>query len=124
MATGKLKDDVVFTKKATVCKYIVPEGYGVNPISGHEIAVDVDAVHNCGAEIYFANVDVNDCGKLVTGTSRSIGIVGVGDTLEIAEHNCEAALQYVKCDAMFVRHDIGTKELIQRRIDHMKQIRP
>jgi len=124
MATGKLKDDIVFSKKATVCKYIVPEGYGVNAVSGHEITVDVDAIHNCGAEIYFANVDVNDCGKLVTGTSRSIGIVGIGDTLEIAEHNCEAALQYVKCDAMFVRHDIGTKELIQRRIDHMKQIRP
>lgn len=124
MATGKLKDDIVFSKKATVCKYIVPEGYGVNPVSGHEITVDADAIHNCGAEVYFANVDVNDSGKLVTGTSRSIGIVGIGDTLEIAEHNCEAALQYVRCDAMFVRHDIGTKELIQRRIDHMKQIRP
>lgn len=124
MSTGKLKGDVQFAKKATVCKYIVPEGYGVVPVSGHEITVDIDAIHNCGAEIFFANVDVDEYGKLVTGTSRSIGIVGIADTLEEAEHRCETALQYVKCDAIFVRHDIGTKELIQHRIDHMKQIRP
>ena len=123
MAGGKLKDkDVKFANKATVCKYVVPRGYGVKSEAGHTISIDLDSIANTGSVAYFGNVDKNG-GKLVTGTSRSIGIVGVGDTLEEAERNCEAGLCYVKCDAIAVRHDIGTAALIQKRIDHMKQIR-
>ena len=111
-----------FNPKATVCKYVVPRGYGVTPEPGHTISLDREAIENAGATIYYGSVDIVGS-KLVTGTSRSIGIVGVGDTLEEAERNCEAGLCYVKCDAIAVRHDIGTAALIQKRIDHMKQIR-
>ncbi len=122
MATGTLDDHVEFAHKATVCKYVVPRGYGVKSESGHEISVDEDAVRKCGAVVYYANVDMRD-GKLVTGTSRSLGIVGIADTLEQAESNCEAALKHVRCDAMAVRHDIGTRALVQRRVDHMRELR-
>lgn len=122
MATGTLDCDVRFKDEATVCKYIVPKGYGVKSEPGHEISVDEDAIHDCGAVAYYANVDMKD-GKLVTGTSRSIGVVGIGRTIEDAEANCERALKHVKCDAVFVRHDIGTRELVQRRVDHMKALR-
>ncbi len=122
MATGTLDEDAVFAKKATVCKYVVPEGYGVRSEPGHEISVDEDAIRDCGAVAYYANVDMKD-GKLVTGTSRSIGVVGIGDSIEEAESNCEKALEHVHCDAVFVRHDIGTRELVQRRVDHMDALR-
>lgn len=122
MATGNLESDIEFSKKATVCKYVVPEGYGTAPVPGAEISVDVDGVKAAGAEVFFANVDKVD-GKLVTGTSRSVGVVGIADTLEEAEKNCEKALKHVVCDRCFVRHDIGKKELIQRRIDHMERLR-
>lgn len=122
MATGTLDCDVRFKDEATVCKYIVPKGYGVKSEPGHEISVDEDAIRGCGAVAYYANVDMKD-GKLVTGTSRSIGVVGIGRTIEDAEANCERALKHVKCDAVFVRHDIGTRELVQRRVDHMKALR-
>ncbi len=84
--------------------------------------MDEDAVRKCGAAVYYANVDIRN-GKLVTGTSRSLGIVGIADTLDKADANCEAALKHVKCDAMAVRHDIGTRALVQRRVDHMKKLR-
>ena len=122
MASGTLGDDVEFAKAATVCKYVVPKGYGVKSESGHEISVDEQAVRDCGAVVYYANVDMKD-GKLVTGTSRSVGVVGEGASIEEAERNCEAALKHVKCDAVFVRHDIGTRELVQRRVDHMRALR-
>ncbi len=124
MATGKLKGEVQFAHKATVCKYVVPRGYGVKSEYGHEISVNSEAIRRCGAEVFYANVNVDESGKLVTGTSRSIGVVGIADTLEEAEKNCEKALEHIECDAMFVRHDIGTSALIQRRIDHMRNIRP
>lgn len=122
MATGTLDCEVRFANRATVCKYVVPRGYGVKSEPGHEISVDEEAVRDCGAVAYYANVDMKD-GRLVTGTSRSIGVVGVGDTIEEAESNCEKALKYVKCDAIAIRHDIGTRQLVQRRVDHMKALR-
>jgi phosphoribosylamine--glycine ligase len=122
MATGTLSGNVEFERKATVCKYVVPRGYGVKSESGHEISVDEEAIRRCGATVYYANVDVKD-GKLVTGTSRSVGVIGIADTLEEAESNCEKALEYVICDAIAVRHDIGTRALVQKRVDHMKALR-
>ena len=122
MATGTLGGDAAFSDEATVCKYVVPKGYGVKSESGHEISVDEDAIRDCEAVAYYANVDMKD-GKLVTGTSRSIGVVGVGSSIEEAERNCEKALGHVHCDAVFVRHDIGTRELVQRRVDHMNALR-
>ena len=122
MAEGTLKDDVKFEKKATVCKYVVPEGYGVKPRSGLPISVDEEKIRNCGAVAYYANVDIVN-GELVTGTSRSVGMVGIAETIEKAESNCENALEYVKGEAIFVRHDIGKKELIQKRVDRMRELR-
>ena len=122
MATGTLKDDIEFENKATVCKYVVPEGYGVKSVSGKEISVNEDGIRKSGSVVYYANVDQKD-GKLLTGTSRSIGVVGVGDTIDEAEQNCEKALKFVKCDHVFVRHDIGTKKLVQQRVTHMQQLR-
>ena len=122
MATGTLSGEVRFSDMATVCKYVVPRGYGVRSESGHEISVDEGAIAKCGATVFYANVDQRD-GVLVTGTSRSVGVVGMAPTLEEAERNCEAALEYVKCDAIAVRHDIGTRALVQRRVDHMRELR-
>lgn len=122
MATGKLRTDVVFKNKATVCKYVVPEGYGVKSKSGLPISVDEKKIIENGSVLFYANVDVVN-GKLVTGTSRSIGIVGIADTIEEAEENSEKALKYVKGDAITVRHDIGKRELVQKRVDHMKELR-
>jgi phosphoribosylamine--glycine ligase len=101
---------------------VVPKGYGVKSESGKDISVDEKKIADCGAAVFYANIDIKN-GKLITGTSRSIGIVGIADTINEAEQNCEKALQYVKSDFIFVRHDIGKKELVQRRVDHMKQLR-
>lgn len=122
MAQGTLSENVNFANKATVCKYVVPKGYGTIPEAGHEIKVNEEGVRESGSVMYYANVDIEDR-KVVTGTSRSIGMVGIDDTLEKADWNCEAALKFVVSDGVTVRHDIGTRELIQRRVDHMKEIR-
>lgn len=122
MAKGNLAENVKFAKKATVCKYVVPLGYGTISEPGHEIRVDEEGIHRAGSKIYYANVDIKNR-KIITGTSRSIGIVGIDETLEKADWNCETALRYVMSDGITVRHDIGTQDLIQRRVDHMKEIR-
>jgi phosphoribosylamine--glycine ligase len=121
IATGSLSTGCNFSAEATVCKYIVPEGYGTKPLSGQRIDVDEERIRRTGAVLYFAAVNETEEGILTTA-SRSIGIVGTGSSIEEAEEMCESAVSHVK-GKVYVRHDIGRRELIKKRIDHMKALR-
>ncbi len=122
MAGGNLSaNTVVFEPKSTVCKYVVPEGYGVKPAAGEEIAIDEVAIANAGAILYFANVNAKD-GRVLTTTSRSAGVVGVADDIQEAEKIAEMAIGHIS-GRIAVRHDIGKKEVIEARVRHMNQIR-
>ena len=109
-------------RKATVCKYVVPEGYGVKSRVGEKIYVDEENIGRVGAKLFYASVNKED-DYVITTSSRSLAVVGIADTLSEAEQICEEALTYVKSDHIFIRHDIGKEELINKRIEHMKQIR-
>ena len=112
-----LPSHVSFDTQATVCKYLVPEGYPASPHAGDVITVGPHS----DALLYYANVEKND-GGLVTQTSRTLAFVGVGETLEHAEQAAELAASGVKGRVRH-RRDIGTKELLERRIAHMKELR-
>ncbi|HOQ26727.1 MAG TPA: phosphoribosylamine--glycine ligase, partial [Methanomassiliicoccaceae archaeon] len=71
---GSLSPNVSFARKATVCKYVVPAGYGTAPQSGKPIEVDEEAVAREGARLYYAMVD-GEAGRVVTTTSRALGVV-------------------------------------------------
>ena len=122
MAKGSLSiGEVSFAPKATVCKYVVPEGYGGKSLSGEEIQIDEEAISDEGAVLYYANVN-EDGGRVYTTTSRSVGIVGISDEIEDAEAVAERALAHVT-GKIAVRHDIGKRQMLESRIRHMKEIR-
>lgn len=108
---------VTFEPLATVCKYLVPEGYPEKPEPGARISVGDPG----NALLYYANVDERD-GSLYTQTSRTLAFVGIGESLPEAEAMAEKAASKVTGKVRY-RSDIGTDALLQRRIDHMKEIR-
>ncbi|WP_418285238.1 phosphoribosylamine--glycine ligase [Halorubrum sp. DTA46] len=111
--------ELSFTGEATVCKYAVPDGYPDEPDDGARIAVDEDSVGD--ALLFYASVDERDDG-LYTTTSRAFAVVGRGDSIAAAEAEAEDALSAAG-DRVRIRHDIGTADLVQRRIDHMNELR-
>lgn len=123
IADGNLKDEVKFAPKATVCKYAVPKGYGTSNVeSGREISFDLENFAKSKAILYYANINmVGD--EMITGTSRSAGVVGVSNSTDEAEWNCEVGLSCINCDYIAVRHDIGKASLIRKRVDHMARLR-
>lgn len=125
MAMGTLAGQQArFRRAATVVKYVVPRGYGEGtPAAGKAIEVDEFNVRRVQGAVYFANVEQQPMGPLTTMASRGLGVLGEGPTIEHANAVCEAALKHVHGDALFVRHDIGTAELLQRRVEHMLGIR-
>jgi phosphoribosylamine--glycine ligase len=122
MAGGKIpKEHAQFVPKASVCKYVVPEGYGVKPVSDQEIKVDEEAIAKEGALLYYASVNEKD-GRIFTTTSRSVGIVGVADEIEDAERIAEKGISHVS-GRIHVRHDIAKKAMLDLKVRRMEEIR-
>lgn len=106
-----------FFHKATVCKFAVPIGYPDNPLKNERI--DVTEVKNQDA-LYFMSVDMRPDGLYLLG-SRAVAVIGIGDSIEEAEKRAEKEINLIQ-GPLFHREDIGTKELIQKRISMMKDI--
>src|SRR3989338_10764170 len=102
---GRVK--VEFEKKATVCKYAVPEGYPDKPVKNEKVEI---VKTNEKAKVYYASVEQKNDGLYMTG-SRAIAFLGIGDNLEEAEKIAEDGAKSVK-GRVFHRKDIGTKELV------------
>ena len=119
MINGTLADlNVEFEKKATVCKYLVPEGYPDNPCKDKKVEVGVIPPQ---VKTYYASVDQREDGLYLSG-SRAIAFVGIADSLDEASAIATSALGMVE-GPVFYRKDIGTKELIDKRLKMMKELR-
>ncbi len=118
MVAGSLSpSDVRFAEKASVCKYLVPDGYPDTPKAGREIRVG-----DYGKGIlYFANVEERE-GKFYSSSSRTLAFVGIGDTLVEAEHVAEEAASTVQ-GSVWHRRDIGTREMLEKKVARMKGLR-
>ena len=136
---GDSLPELEFAEQATVCKYAVPEGYPTNPTAGAKVRVDEESVAQaaratddsgddeprksaCDAILFYASVDDREDG-IYTTTSRSFAVVGVADSIADAESIAEEALSLAGDEGLHMRHDIGTADLVQRRIDHVKRLR-
>ncbi len=110
---------VTFAPLASVCKYIVPEGYPDTPRKGDVVTLPTDLPSN--ATLFLSAVDVKDNALIATG-SRTVAVVGTAPTITEAEAICERVVQQIP-GPFFHRTDIGTEPLIAQRIEHMKAVR-
>lgn len=119
LVAGSLsKDHVRFSSQATVCKYAVPIGYP--DVANKNVAIDVSTVKN-KSHLYLSSVNAVD-GELLLGGSRAAAYVGVANSIFVAEEISEKEICEIS-GPLFHRKDIGTKPLIQRRIDEMRRLR-
>ena len=119
IVTGTLNQQMVkFANLASVCKYLVPEGYPDQSVKGQEIFVDTTA--NQSTLLYGA-VHLED-GKLIETGSRTLAVVATAQTISEAEQLVEAEIQHVR-GPLFHRRDIGTPAIIDKRIQAMRDLR-
>lgn len=106
-----------FEGKSTVCKYVVPKGYPETPVKGEKIEISPSSK----ASMYYASVDKKPDGLYMSG-SRAIAFVGISEDFGEAERIAESAVGLVRGN-VFHREDIGTRELLEKRIKHMEMLR-
>lgn len=110
---------VAFRPQASVCKYIVPEGYPDSPRKGDPVTLPAYAFP--GTQIFLSAVDVR-AGELIATGSRTVAIVSNAETLAEAEAECERAAAIIP-GPFFHRRDIGTADALARRVHHMRTLR-
>lgn len=112
------KINCAFDRLASVCKYAVPSGYPDNPVKDE--IIDASEIDESKVDIFYAAVDERDGEIYLTG-SRAIAIVAVHEDVYEAEKLVEAEIQKIKGPVIH-RADIGTKELIEKRVKMMEEI--
>ncbi len=117
---GNLKSNIEFENKATVCKYLAPEGYPGSPKKDELVKIDKNKLKQIGARYYYASV-YRKGDEIFTTTSRAIGVVGIANDLESAEKIAEQGIGCIS-GKLFYRKDVGTLKLLQKRIDHMNSL--
>jgi phosphoribosylamine--glycine ligase len=114
---------VTFEKKATVCKYVVPKDYGLeksgSPPASASSRIEIGDLD--GARLYYSSVDSKPDGLYMT-SSRAVGIVGIAETLSDAETIAEKAVGAIH-GPVDHRPDIGSRDLLRKRVEHMKRLR-
>lgn len=118
IVSGKLdRLTVIFKKLATVCKYAVPLGYPDDPVKDAVVEIK-DSKESM---LFYSSVYEKD-NKIYTTGSRALAVLGIADTIREAEKKAQAGLSGLK-GSLFSRRDIGTEELIRKRIMHMEELR-
>lgn len=111
--------EIEFAREATVCKYVVPEGYPEHPRRGE--AVNLPESLPEGVTLYLGAVDAQQEALIATG-ARTVGVVARAGDLASAEALCEQVVKQFG-GRFFHRADIGTAAAIERRVEHMRGLR-
>lgn len=112
------KLEVKFAEKATVCLYVVPEGYPDESMVGEVLQIGEMPK---GVELFYSSVNEKD-GQVVATSSRSIGVVGIADSIEEARKKAVEGVLKIS-GKIFYRKDIGSPELIAQRVEMIKSLR-
>ena len=134
MRDGNLRK-VNFENQATVVTYKVPPNYGgyatVFPDRVDKTKVDtaVDlteaqklAEKDDSIRVYPGSMELRDGENFALG-SRTVAVVGVGDSIQEAREKSLQGLGAIEGGALWNRNDIAAKDHIDKSIKHMEELR-
>jgi phosphoribosylamine-glycine ligase len=127
---------VEIEKVATVLTYKVPPNYGgfadafPTKVNRSEVDTPIDlgnayalkSKYGDRIRIYPGSMEIRN-GKTYTLKSRTVGVLGVGDTIEEARKISLDGIDAISGGALWNRTDIASKHHIDMCVSHLKQLR-
>lgn len=103
---------------------LAPSAYlSFDPPVGVPLDLPRDSPLAAPVALYIGSM-VQRSNRLETAGARAVAVTGFGATIEEAEQACESRLEVMGSRSrLFHRRDIGTQQLIRKRIDHMNTLR-
>ena len=117
-----------FRDVATVVKCVAAWGYPNyrDLAKGHPVHVDESIPEKYGCKLYYGAIDIDEKGQMISGGSRLIEIFGEAETIPEASEKVEKSINCIQLTdgwRVFHRSDIGTPELLRKRIDLANLVR-
>jgi len=120
IAAGTLSPALVsFARRASVVKYACPFGYPDAPL--RDTPIEVRGLQHPEG-LHLAGVDLGTDGRLLATGSRTAAVVSTAASLADAEAEAEAEVRRIT-GSVFHRPDIGTAEVLARRVAHQTALR-
>jgi len=121
------QDIVQFSPLASVVRYITPIGYGVCPEDNKQVSIDEEGISQTDSSLIFSSCNLindQDYRNTIISTSRSriLAICALGQDITTAQKITDEALRYIKGE-VYYRKDIATPQLIDKRVQSMKNLR-
>lgn len=121
VASGRVDPNLLrFRQRATVVRYVVPRGYPTAP-GGGALDLDLPAIEALGVQVRYGAVEGTGGGRVRLSASRGVALMGDASAIHEAAARVEAALAFVHGD-FDVRHDIGTREDVTKRTEHVRRL--
>ncbi|MBI5036973.1 phosphoribosylamine--glycine ligase, partial [Candidatus Micrarchaeota archaeon] len=111
--------EIVFEKKASVCKYIVPAGY---PDRKDKFKFSIDESVLGETQLFYSGVEQKEDGLYTTG-SRGFGLTSLGSTLQDAYDEVETAISRIDMTGFRYRKDIASADSIRKKMERMERLR-
>ncbi len=108
-----------FRQEVNVLRYIVPVGYGENPLPSR-ITIDELGLMKMNLKLYYASVNYRRNAILQT-RSRSVGILSEGSSIEDAFSNFEGLEKMIK-GQYYMRKDLGDPSVIRKKNEYMDNL--
>jgi phosphoribosylamine--glycine ligase len=126
---------VNFLDKATVVTYKVPSAYGgyatvfPDKVNKNEVDTPIDLTEaqkltekDSSIRVYPGSMELRD-GKNFALGSRTVAVVGVGDTIQAAREKSLQGLGAIKGGALWNRNDVAAQQHIEQSMKHMETLR-
>jgi phosphoribosylamine--glycine ligase len=124
IATGRLDcEGVQFQKKASVSKYLVPNAYPDPIAQPFPFRLNDLAVEQAGLMLIHGSVEKIGPAEWLALGSRTFGLVGLGDTPGSVCERIDGFLSKMPIPELRYRKDVGSAEIIAKKIKKMEQIR-
>ena len=110
-----LKNNIKFNSMATALKYIVPSGYGIDPVET-ELLIE-NNIESDNLKLYYAAVS-GTMNRVRTSHSRSLALIGIAKSIYEASDIVEQNIHKISGN-YYIRHDIGSREMVGSKIKNL-----
>lgn len=112
---------VEFEPSASVCKYLVPQGYPERKPDPVQVKIDERILAEEGTRMIYAGAEMSEGMVRATG-SRFAAVLAIRSQIDEAEKAVERTLERLQLKGLRYRKDVATAALLQKRVDHMKEV--
>lgn len=120
-AATTLPEAIAFEPSASVCKYLVPDGYPESKPAPVSVKITESVLSEENTRLIYAGAEKSNGYVTATG-SRFAAVLAIRPTVAEAEQAVERTIEKLDLKGVWHRKDVATTALLEKRVSHMRSV--